>query len=1478
MQCAVLGPLEVRGRDDEVVAVPGAKERLLLAVLAAASPGSVTVDRLLESLWDGAPPRTGRKSLQAHVVRLRTALEPDRPPGSPGQYVVRRHDGYALALERDQLDATAFADLVARGRALLSAGDPAAADVLLREALALWRGAPYADWPDARELDEERKRLEEIRTQCLEAFWEAELALGRHAEAVPELGRLVGEQPLHEPWCALHAMALYRAGRQADALDAIRATRGVLDEELGVEPGVRLRELEQAILVQDPALDLGEHPGPPATTAGAPTPLVSGCPYKGLARYEQDDAVVFRGRDRLVGTLVTSLVDHRLLVVSGSSGAGKSSVVRAGLLPALRAGEITGSAAWHPVVVVPGAHPVDGLAGLTAEDPPAAPVVLVCDQLEQLWAPHVSQGERTAFLDTVLGLLADEVVVRCVLTVRGDHVGRLAEQPGIAPHLHGALVLVPPLTEPELRQVVEEPARTAGLSVEPDLTDLAVRDVLGRTGALPLLSTALAETWQRRRDGALTLAGYLASGGVTGAVARSAEAAFGSLSEEGQQLARRLLVRLADQDDQGTLRARRVPAVELALVGTDPALAREVVETLVERRLLAREADHLEVAHEALLTAWPRLAGWLADDAVGRAVRRHLAPAALEWAARDRPDDDLLRGARLEAAADWAADPDSGPTELEREFIEAGVARAQAELLAARERADAEAAGHRRTQRFAAGLAVALVLALAATVVAVLFQRRADEEATAAREAGTVADANRLAALSSTARSLDLSMLLAAAAVQTADTPATRDGLLDTLVEHRRATGVYRISEEGIEESALSANGRTLTATVVGGSPKVLTWRPGSPAPPRVIDEGWLEDLAVSPDGRTVVAASSFLDGSRIIAYTPDGTVLRRLPQEKLGGSPRDVVFTPEGRLLALLATPRGGSPGVRGFVAQVDLETGAVRRLGSVGRTSTPDTAESHLGASFADDGSAVVVFPDGSRRAFRLDVPTGRVTPVALEHRPALSLEIEALPGGSAQTWSDGAVSLYDATGRHTQTLDVHRGPVRDVLVLPQGRQAVTLGDGGQVELWDIDPRTGLWTLGESLVGLTGSAVEAEVASGGGSLLTTSNEGQVVSWDLTDDAGFGSAYPGLEDRYVSNRLDVVDPGRLVVAPTRPLSDKQRHPGLGVTGAASVAAVFMDPRTGRVVDEVVVGDNGGGWLFGSSVAVSPDGRRVAVTSIHRTTVLDTRTREVLARVVVPHDAAAGSASWTPDGSRLLISGDHIDDFETHYGVIHVVDTSTWQVVRDVDLREGLVMLMEWSPDGSVLAVGVVNHPGSIALYDETLEELRWIDLGEGQDVFDLAFSPDGRHLAAARGGGVLSVVDTETWRPVHEPARVHASLVTDVEWLPDSTTVVTAGRDETVSLYDVERDLVRSRALPASDDPGDGYTYLLPSPTDEVVVLNEGDPGHRYPLDAARWLADACTVAGRNLTRAEWDRYLPDRPYRTVCPGNLDQQSGPLP
>ena len=352
--------------------------------------------------------------------------------------------GYALTLDRDSIDALAISDLAARGHARLAGGHLEEAERLLGAAVELWRGDPYADWPEAEFAEAERRRLSEVRAGAVAGLLEARLQLGRHAEVLPDLERLVAEEPLREEWWRLLVLALYRAGRQADALAAGRRVRALLADELGAEPGPALRAAEAAVLAHDPSLDPVARPAVPPPDAG---PALGSCPYKGLAAYQVDDAPLFHGRERLVAGLVARLVDAPLLVVSGPSGAGKSSAVRAGLVPALADGALRGSQTWTAVIVTPGRAPVDVLVPLTGDPPPADPVLLVCDQFEELWAPTVDPVERTAFLDAVLGLIDDEIVVRCVVVVRGDHVGRLAEHVAFTEQPGAAFALVPPLTE-----------------------------------------------------------------------------------------------------------------------------------------------------------------------------------------------------------------------------------------------------------------------------------------------------------------------------------------------------------------------------------------------------------------------------------------------------------------------------------------------------------------------------------------------------------------------------------------------------------------------------------------------------------------------------------------------------------------------------------------------------------------------------------------------------------------------------------------------------------------------------------------------------------------------------------------------------------------------------------------------------------------------------------------------------------------------
>ena len=400
------------GQPPTPVPVPGAKERAVLGRLLVSAGHAVPVDLLVEDVWEGRPPPSARRSLQAHVVRLRTSLEPSRPKGSPGQFVVRRGDGYALAVTPADVDAASATVAASAGHADRARGDLVGAGTASRRRSS-WRGEPFEDWRDASWAQGERRRLDDVRASILEARIDVDLDLGRHRELVAELEALVEAEPLREGWWVRLMLALYRGDRQGDALAAGRRARARLAEDLGVEPGPALASMEEAVLDHADRL----LPGPPgpvaAAVAGRAGGIFDACPYLGLAPYGTEHAELFHGRGKAIRTLVARVGEARLVVLSGPSGAGKSSLIRAGLAPVLARGGVPGCPAAEVVVVTPGAAPVDVLGPLLAADdadgPPPDPVVLVVDQFEELWTAGAAGGERAAFADALLAMLADGV-------------------------------------------------------------------------------------------------------------------------------------------------------------------------------------------------------------------------------------------------------------------------------------------------------------------------------------------------------------------------------------------------------------------------------------------------------------------------------------------------------------------------------------------------------------------------------------------------------------------------------------------------------------------------------------------------------------------------------------------------------------------------------------------------------------------------------------------------------------------------------------------------------------------------------------------------------------------------------------------------------------------------------------------------------------------------------------------------------------
>ena len=486
------------------------------------------------------------------------------------------------------------------------------------------------------------------------------------------------------------------------------------------------------------------------------------CPFKGLASFDIDDADVFFGRERLVAEMVAQLAGAPLLGIVGPSGSGKSSVLKAGLLPALAQGVLPGSDRWAVALLRPGAHPVAAFDQALAQAAPDGRLVIAVDQFEELFAACRDERERAAFADALVAAVRDPRRRALVLiALRADFYGRCASYPELWRMLGANHIPVGPMRRDELRRAIVLPAQRAGLRVDDALVDALVADVQGEPGALPLLSTALLELWQERDGQRLAYPAYERAGGVQGAVARLAERVYAELDPDERQRARSILVRLAGVGEGGVAVRRRLPLAEL-----EP----EVLAKLADGRLVIISGEEAEVAHEALLREWPRLGAWLEEDAEGRRLHHHLGIAAREWDARGRDPGELYRGARLAAALDWSAAHDLELDEVERAFVDESRA--------------ASGRSQRRLRAVLAGVAGLLVLAVIAGLLAL-------EQRGTAREEATAADAQRLGSRALAENDLDRSLLLARQGVELDDSPQTRGSLLAALIKSPAAIGVH---------------------------------------------------------------------------------------------------------------------------------------------------------------------------------------------------------------------------------------------------------------------------------------------------------------------------------------------------------------------------------------------------------------------------------------------------------------------------------------------------------------------------------------------------------------------------------------------------------------------------------------------------------------------------------------------------------------
>lgn len=1326
----VLGPVSVG--DDGAALAP--RDRVVLSALVSRRGRTVASDTLVEALWGDVPPASSAKVVQGCIARLRRRLGPDA-------IVTERH-GYRLVVPAEEIDAGRFERLAQRARELLALDEPDQAAYAAHEALSLWRGGALGELEDWEPGRGEAQRLTELRMQVEELRLGALLSSGHHAEALAEATLRVEEQPLREHRWALLARAQYQDGRQAEALATVRRARDVLAEELGLDPGEELVRLEEDILGHHPALAV------PAAHRTDQT-----CPWPGLAAYDVEDADTFFGRDAELTECLERLGRSHLLAVVGPSGSGKSSLVRAGLAARLRREGL------RVHVITPGPRPLDELTRSLGDRPSDA--VLVVDQCEEVLAPALPAPVRRAFLDSLVRQ-ADRGAV--VLTLRADRLGELTAYPEVARLVEDGLYLLKSIDTHGLRLAVEGPARQAGLLLERGLVDLLVRDVEGEPGSLPLLAHALRETWQRRQGSTLTVEGYRASGGIRGAVAQSAEQVYEAATADQRQTMRELLLRMV-QPGPGGDPVRT--GVDLGTVADDPEHA-VVLERLVRARLVTAEADRLEIAHEALARAWPRLRAWLAEDVEGERIRHHLAATATTWEAMGRPESELYRGARLAAAVEWRVSGAHRLTALEGEFLDASE-EAHASRLA---RAEAEAHRQRRLNRrlrlvVAGAVVLALVAALFGTVAGVQWREAQEARAAAEREEATartqeaLARSQELAAAAIAAVEEDPSLarnLAVLSASQGVPPQArTRDALHRALVGDRVESRLGMSRPPGRLWAVLRPDGDEVALT----AEHVLN--PATALEVRDAGTGELQWEWVRPEGPAY--ASVLVAGAQ---YSPDGTVLAGgvlldpYGAERLGPPPDHAPRPPDGELGVHLWDTR-----THAQLQVLDVGPCGGWPVALAGDTLLVRT----LAARPSDDLSAAAEerflrdcrWERGAIATLLVDLTTGRSRQVSITEDLNIVLTVgHALSDDGAlaavpdfETWS--VVLLDTETGRE-------RGRLDNALAFDFD------GTGTRLLTIDVAPfGNDLWRVVSvphlrtevTYTGRSSWSTYGRFAHDNASVWTTGTENALVQWDA--DSGIhlrsipaaGSGPP--TDAGTRVLVPRPETAGAVVLDMRPSADLWSVPTCGGGGGADglrlagdlvvVARDCGDTRSGRLETLTTAGEavgerEGVSW---EGLEVSPDGRRVVA-------------REGAA---VPGTGQVRVGSLRVLDLRTLRPVLRLEGFCEHVALTVLESVEAGDPAEEDCERFPAAPFrfatgaVDWSPDGRWIAAASEG----VGVWDASTGELVTSIGGTGSPEnerwghpWDLRFSDDSQRLLVTTGDRYLVSVGTDTWEP--GPAR----------------------------------------------------------------------------------------------------------------------------
>ncbi|MFE0674815.1 helix-turn-helix domain-containing protein [Streptomyces sp. NPDC058867] len=1160
-------------------------------------------------------------------------------------------------------------------------------------------------------------------------------------------------------------------------------------------------------------------------------------PYRGLRVFDEEHAEWFFGRDELTAALTFRLsklteAGGGLLPVVGASGSGKSSLLRAGLIPAVRNGTLPTTRQPHtprPVILMtPGESPAEELTARLAAAGPE-PLVVV-DQFEELFTSSPHDSAHAHFI----ALLTAPPVVT-VIGLRADFYPKALLHPALARALQDHQVVMRPMSTEEMRQAVTGPARKARLEVESGLVELLLRDLAPRSpdtvpgpaaahepGTLPLLSHALHATWQRAERGRLTVAAYRAGGGIHDAVARTAEAVFSELPDIQREIARQIFLRLVHVTDDAPTTRRRVARSELvdAAGGARAAEPVAVLAACVEQRLITVDQDTVEISHESLLTAWPRLREWIDTGRGGLRIHRRLTEAARGWEESGRDPGQLLRGTALAVTREWAEDR-AGRAALnttEHACLDASTRLEETERRMARQ----------RTRRLAQALSAALALLLIACGLSLYARHQRDRAERARTEAvsrALAAEADRIGT-----HDLSVSAQLALAAYRTAPTHEARAALMDssaaptaaritgftglvqsvtvdranTLLAAGSSDGTVRLwsiadrarprhlatvrvsSELAVFAVALSPDGRTLVAG--GGMGLLRRWDVADARHPRPLPalrsspDATVYSLAFAPDGRALAAAGA----DRVVRVWPDARAVPTADPAVLRGSTgflQSVAFSPDGTLVA-----------AAGLDGQARLWR--VRGSGTVRPLTTLD--------AFDEAALAVGFSPDGRRLAVGSQDRTTRVWDISRPEAPRRPRDagdkatswINAVgfsPGGDtlAIGGSDDAVRLWDLDAGYVSGTLPHPGAVTSLTWIDR-KTLVTGCSDGTVRLWNLP----------SPVLTSAQGVNALAYSPDSRFLAVGTL-ELHLWDLARHERVGTSWKPGGDTFVQSVA--FSPGTSLLAVGY---------GNGRIQLFSVAAdgtlrlrgsPFRAAATGSVQSLVFN-------ATGTVLATGADDATVRLWDVRG------EDRAVALRTYEGATDAVLSVAFSPDGRHLAAGS--IDRAVR----IWAVDGAATRPSVTLRGPTGYVWSVAFSPDGGLLAAGSADRTVRLWSLDDPNRPVRvGPDLtGFTSYVYSVAFSPDGRTLAAGSTDSTVWLFGvTRPHRPGLQAVLTAATgHVYAVAFSPDGRTLAAGGEDHTVRLWSTDTDLIARRLCAARGDPLSAAEWRRFLPTSPRVSL----------------------------------------------------------